>query len=250
MKIIYSIFLLCFVLVSCNKKTEFTPKVYHESSAKECKSDYNCANINIEVIEATNKRDISNFINATIFDSIKNAVYIGENPNEVENYTDLTHSFVSLFTKLKSELKQDKIPSWEASTKTKVGYQSNKMLNVVIDYYVFTGGAHGYGAVRSLLFDAKTGKILPLSEIFSDIEKVKSLAETKFRKQEKIAQNTSLNDAGYFFDKNIFVLPRNIMFTKNGLSLYYNQYEVASYANGPIEIELLYEEVKPYLLIQ
>lgn len=250
MKIIYSITLLSLLLVSCNKKTEFTPKTFHESSSEQCKNDYNCANITLEVLEATNQNDISKNINAVIFDSIKKAVYIGENPNDVKNYTDLTHSFVSLFDQLKTELKQDKIPSWEASTKTKVGYQSDKMINVVIDYYVFTGGAHGYSAVRSLAFNPKTGKILPLNEIFSDIQKVKSLAETKFRTQEKIAENTPLNDAGYFFDKNIFALPRNIIFTKNGLSFYYNQYEVASYANGPIEIELTIEEVKPYLLVK
>lgn len=250
MKKIYSILFVSFLFVACNNKTEFTPKVYHESSAKNCKDDYNCANINLEVLEAANKSDVSNAINATLFDTIKNAVYTGENPKEVKNYSDLTHSFVSLFTKLKTELKQDKIPSWEATTKTTVGYQSSKILNVVIDYYVFTGGAHGYGAVKSVLFDPKTGKILTLDKLFSDIEKVKSLAETKFRVQEKIAQDKSLTDAGYFFDKDIFVLPKNILFTAKGLTLHYNQYEVASYANGPIEIELTYEELKPYLIVE
>jgi hypothetical protein len=49
------------------------------------------------------------------------------------------------------------------------------------------------------------------------------------------------------FEKDSFYLPENIGFTKEGVKLLYNQYEVASYADGTIELTLPYNEVKKYL---
>ena len=250
MKTIYSIFIMCLFFISCTTKTEFKTVNYSKSSAKDCNDDYNCASINLTVLEAQNGNATSDSINKAIFKTVRNSVFVGENPKEIKTYNDLTHSFITLFTELKTELKQDSIPSWEATVKTKVGYQSSKVINIVVDYYLFTGGAHGYGAVNSLLFDPKTGKILTKTKLFSDAGKILSLAEAKFRNQQKIPQNTSFTDAGYFFDKNIFILPKNILFTKKGLTLHYNQYEIASYANGPIEIELSFDEIGQYLLVK
>ncbi|PWA04304.1 DUF3298 and DUF4163 domain-containing protein [Flavobacterium psychrotolerans] len=250
MRAIYSIFFLSLFFVSCTKKTEFETQNYNKSSAKDCKNDYNCANINLTVLEATQKNNVSDSINNAIFNAVRNSVYTGEKPKEVKNYVDLTNSFVSIFTEIKNDLQQDKIPSWEATAKVKVGYQSNRILNVVVDSYLFTGGAHGYSALKSLLFDAKTGKLLPINKVFSDINKIVSIAETKFRIQQKIPENSSFTDAGYFLDKNIFVLSKNVLFTKKGITLHYNQYEVASYVKGPIEIELPYGEIDQYLLVK
>lgn len=247
---------LAFVLVSlfffssCSNQTEFAIQVYSKSSAKNCKSDYNCSNINLTVLQATNKNSISDSINNSIFNAVRNGVYAGENPKEVKNYADLTNSFVSVFNSVKNELKQNEIPSWEASAEVKVGFQSKRILNIVVTHYLFTGGAHGYGAVESLLFNPKTGKIIRQNQIFSDIAKITSLAESKFRIQQKMEPNTSLTDAGYFFENNIFVLPKNILLTKKGITLHYNQYEVASYASGPIELELSYDEIKDCFLLK
>ena len=49
------------------------------------------------------------------------------------------------------------------------------------------------------------------------------------------------------FERDEFYLPENIGLTENGLVLLYNQYEVASYADGAIELILPMNEVKNYL---
>ena len=250
MKTIAFILVSLFFFSSCSHQTEFTTQEYSKSSAKNCKSDYNCANINLNVLQATTKNSVSDSINKAIFKAVRNGVYTGENPKEVKNYADLTNSFISVFNSVKNELKQNEIPSWEASADVKISFQSRNILNVVVTHYLFTGGAHGYTALESLLFNPKTGKIISLNQIFSNVAKITSLAESKFRIQQKIEQNTSLTDSGYFFEKNIFVLPKNILFTQKGITLHYNQYEVASYANGPIELELSYDEIQDSLLLK
>ena len=52
------------------------------------------------------------------------------------------------------------------------------------------------------------------------------------------------------FEDEKFQLPQNIFFTDKGLLLYYNSYEIASYADGPKELLFSYKEVNDYLLIQ
>lgn len=250
MKTIAFVLFSLFFFSSCSHQTEFTSQEYSKSSAKNCKSDYNCATIHLQVLQATTKNSISDSINNAIFNAVRNGVYAGENPKEVKSYADLTRSFVSVFNSVKNELQQNEIPSWEASADVKVGFQSKRILNVVVTHYLFTGGAHGYGAVKSLLFDPNTGKIMGLNQIFSNVAKINSLAESKFRIQQNIEPNTSLTDAGYFFENNIFVLPKNILFTKKGITLHYNPYEVASYASGPITLELSYDEIKDYYLLK
>ena len=49
------------------------------------------------------------------------------------------------------------------------------------------------------------------------------------------------------FENDEFYLPENIGFTQEGLQLFYEQYEVASYADGPIILTLKYKEIEPYL---
>ncbi|HBU78322.1 MAG TPA: hypothetical protein DEF18_09490, partial [Muricauda sp.] len=44
-----------------------------------------------------------------------------------------------------------------------------------------------------------------------------------------------------------FHLSNNVGYTKDGIQLIYNQYEVASYADGPIVLVLTYNEVNPFL---
>jgi hypothetical protein len=52
------------------------------------------------------------------------------------------------------------------------------------------------------------------------------------------------------FKNDKFHLPQNIFYTEEGLLLYYNSYEAASYADGPKEILFSYDEVSKYLIYQ
>ena len=49
------------------------------------------------------------------------------------------------------------------------------------------------------------------------------------------------------FEGDSFHLSENLGYTQEGLQLIYNQYEVASYADGPIVLTLPYNEINLYL---
>ena len=75
-----------------------------------------------------------------------------------------------------------------------------------------------------------------------------AFAEKKFRAKYKIPANKSINATGLMFENEKFNLPENIFYTDDGLLLYYNSYEAASYADGPKELLLPYKEVNDYLV--
>ena len=52
------------------------------------------------------------------------------------------------------------------------------------------------------------------------------------------------------FENDTFQLPQNIFYTEDGLLLYYNSYEAASYADGPKEILFPYDKISKFLLYQ
>lgn len=239
--------LLCLLFLSCEKDLSLNEKTYSKTSTTNCANEYNCAKISLKIIAASNKSFVSDSINKKIFNVVRNTVYAGENPEEIKNYLELNNFFISEFNAMKVDLNQDKLPSWEAILQTKITFRSKDILNITIDSYTYTGGAHGYEAVQSLLFDVNSGKIIPQEKLFKNLNVVKEIAERAFRKQQKIANDLSLTDAGYFFENDKFVLPQNIIITKKGLLLHYNPYEAASYGQGPIEVELPFSTIKPYI---
>ena len=49
------------------------------------------------------------------------------------------------------------------------------------------------------------------------------------------------------FETESFYLPDNIGYTENGLILFYEPYEIASFADGPIILTIPYTDANPFL---
>jgi hypothetical protein len=69
------------------------------------------------------------------------------------------------------------------------------------------------------------------------------LVEKNFRKEEKLADNANLEEAGYFLSNHQFFVPANYVFTRDGILFYYNPYEIAAYARGAIQFTIPYSEL-------
>jgi hypothetical protein len=53
----------------------------------------------------------------------------------------------------------------------------------------------------------------------------------------------SLKHAGYEFPHDAFALNDNFSIGANGITFFYNPYEIASYADGPTELLMTYREI-------
>ncbi len=237
--------ILLLLFISCSKELNFENQSFEKTTNIDCIEK--CPSIQLNIPIAKNSGNIGDSINNTVFFSIKSIVDFGDKPNTSENYEQLTTSFIQAYEKLKRDFPKDHF-GWEANIEGKIKYQSENILNIEISHYTFTGGAHGYTGLRSLLFDPKTGKEIANEKLFKNWNLFEAFAEAKFRTKFKIPRDQSINSTGMLFENDVFHIAQNIFFTKKGILLHYNSYEIAPYVDGPRDLLLKYEEVDNYLI--
>ncbi|MCL6267421.1 DUF3298 and DUF4163 domain-containing protein [Flagellimonas myxillae] len=238
-----SICLLLLLLLSLGCETghklTFAPNQYHGKACKDC------PDIKIDLIEALDETKVAEAINRSLQEEVIALLSF----DEAEN-VDTMNKAIASFTKSFRELK-DKFPDetvgWEAKISSDVAYEDNAMLTLVINAYTFTGGAHGYSSVSFLNFDKVKGTELENWELFEDEDGFRKYTETKFRIQEDVPQDENINSTGFMFEGDRFHLSENLGYTMEGIQLIYNQYEIASYADGPKIITIPFAEANKYL---
>lgn len=244
----YTLLAMVLLLFSgCTKELSLENETFVKESKIPCKSD--CPKITIDVPVAKNIPMVADSINKKILLVLKEIVYLGEKPSEAKDYNSLTASFIASYEEMHKKFPSETF-GWEAKIVGNVEHHSDEVLNIKIDHYTFTGGAHGYQGYRSLLFNPKTGKAISIDQLFKNAKEFKAFAEKEFRAKYKIPTKSNINATGLMFENDKFQLPQNIFFTDEGLLLYYNSYEAASYAEGPKEIFFPYEKVRKYLIYQ
>nr|WP_298923913.1 DUF3298 and DUF4163 domain-containing protein [uncultured Allomuricauda sp.] len=204
-----------------------------------------CPKIEINIPRALDETAVARAINSALEEELI-ALLSFDGELEIDNMDDAITSFTNSFKELKTKF-PDETVGWEAEVNSEVVYEDDNILTLIFNAYTFTGGAHGYGSTTFLNFDKRKGVELENWELFEDMEGFQKFAETKFRIQEDIPQNENINITGFMFERDIFHLAENIGYTKDGIQLIYNQYEVASYADGPKTLALSYQEVNKYL---
>ncbi len=243
--VVFAVFL--FLITGCSNELTFKELTFQKKTTLPCRQ--NCASISVKIPVANAVPVVADSINKKVFSVVKEIVYFGEKPYMATDYNDLLTSFIDSYEKLQKEFPNDTF-GWEAKIEGSVKYQSQSVLNIEINHYTYTGGAHGYQGLRSLLFDPSTGKSIPNVELFHDKNAFMAFAEKKFRAKYKIPANKSINATGLMFEDEKFNLPQNIFYTDKGLLLYYNSYEAASYADGPKELLLPYVEIEEFLRLK
>lgn len=124
--------------------------------------------------------------------------------------------------------------TWDEISDMKVLSHTKDFLTINYNGYGFSGGAHGYGYELYKVADLKNQSILQLSDI---------VAATKINWQPILLKHV---DRELLFDENI-TANKNFYFDNQSLTFIYNQYEIAPYAAGIIEIKLPFSEIKQYL---
>ena len=112
----------------------------------------------------------------------------------------------------------------------KVIYADRGFLSFRAEEYAYTGGAHGNTRVTVGTIDRRTGKRLRLANVFGkdDMDALKSLLRQ--RVIEKLGGEYNLLDE---------VEPtENFCLMGDGWHFVYNEYEVACYAAGAVEVEI------------
>ncbi|MES2378814.1 MAG: DUF3298 domain-containing protein [Bacteroidota bacterium] len=183
-------------------------------------------------------------LNSLVSDKLINLFGADEPGIDLKEYVE---HFLTSYTTFKKRDKRSKL-FFTIDSRAKVLRQDSNLTTLEVSGYAFRGGAHGSTVTTFINWNTKTGKSISLGEIFNANykEKLTAIADTIFRKEEKLADTASLaND--YFFKDNKFALNNNFSITPLGLKFLYNQYEIKPYAAGQTELFIPYAKIKTLL---
>lgn len=116
---------------------------------------------------------------------------------------------------------------------------NEKLLSFYIDYYQFTGGAHGITTRRAYTLDIKSGDKLKIKDLFKQGYNYKSVID------EEIKRQVNQDKEKYFPGKEGFTgINDDVKFyiRDGNLVIYYGQYEIAPYAAGIPEFNIPLEK--------
>lgn len=240
---IRSIYFFLFILaVSCKKDNALT---FEQITFNGNICAY-CPEIKITVPKALGDAKIDEVINSAIKEEL---IYV-LNFDDEQKATDIKSaidSFTNTYTDLKSQFAEEATP-WQVEVTALVCYEDDNILTIKIDSYLFTGGAHGYNTRNYLNFNKLTAEELNIDALFKPNTDFTAYADFKFRLQEGIPMEANINSTGFMFAAEIFYLPKDIGYTPEGIQLFYEQYEITSYADGPIILTIPYLELEKYLV--
>ncbi len=133
---------------------------------------------------------------------------------------------------------------WELEGMIEIDDTRTEIVQLQTTGWTYTGGAHGNGATYTYIFEKKTGKELKLEDFFSNKKEITAIGESYFRKLYGLGDNPDLNDAGFWFEENVFYLNNNFSIVGESIVFLYNSYEIAPYSGGQTVLEIPIEEIK------
>lgn len=188
------------------------------------------------------------FFNSLDFDSLS--------PGEaVDAYiTDYKKDYKSLsndYYDEKSKLPKGETPMWYwyyMYNTNKIMFQNDSLLSYAVEYSDYTGGAHG--SHRITYTNVDLGELVTVSEedIFLPNYK-KQLTEiiiNRLMAQHNVTAPDSLINIGFFNLEEVFP-NNNFWLSDKGIHYSYNQYEIAPYSMGVIDVDIPYEDLSAIL---
>jgi hypothetical protein len=199
--------------------------------------------VEVNIPKADGESNISAQINSTIENHIANMLNFSEDVSDTISLKNAITKFEKEYEAFKSDFQESSLV-WEAMFDGEVTYHSPLVITIAINSYLNTGGAHGNLNISLFNFDTSTGKLLSNDKLISNHISFSDIAKKHFKEH----TNTQEEFGDYFFGE-AFHLPANIGYNKEGVLLFYNVYEIASYAVGVTEFTIPFEEVEDFLSV-
>lgn len=226
-------FLLLIIIMVFNNKLVFAHNIetYMEVSIenKQIKeeTEYVKANLVMPIIKVKDNNELGE----KLTEKINNDILIWRS-----DLTELAYQY-------KQDYSKDNIPfhEFELITKYEVTYNKNNILSIPINYYQYTGGAHGLTTKIPYNIDLVTSEPIKLSQLFKDGTdyqgKINKYIKEEIAKQPEQYFNNGEDFKGVKEKQDFYI-------ANDGIVVYFQVYEIAPYVSGIREFKI------PFSLIE
>jgi len=188
-------------------------------------------------------------INATLQSWIADSTGIapGEGYSGRRSIGDLADNFLREYRRERAV--RESVAGYQFDLNGSVLLNRNGLLTVSLSTQSYTGGAHGNYGTWFFVFDALSGKRLAVGDLFiaGFEDRLNRLIENRYRQMKGLSETERLDgEKGQLFE-NVIRFTDNLALTPEGVTFFYNIYEIAAYVCGPTEIALSYREVADIL---
>jgi hypothetical protein len=165
------------------------------------------------------------------------------------NTTDIVNNYIKDYRDFRKDF-PEVAQNWEANSTMKKLFENDSLLCVSAEGYNFSGGAHPNSFSTLLIFDKKNCVEIDPNNFLNVTKPLLAKIESAFRKARGIQVNESLNETGFYFQNDVFILPANIGIEKDSMLFWYNDYEVGPHVMGPTSFKMATQELKPFLKLK
>lgn len=132
------------------------------------------------------------------------------------------------------------------SAETQQGSKNTIVYLATVDYY--EGGAHGTHQQVALNFEAKTGRLLTLSEIFAEgtENQLNNILLKALKEKTGLGTIGQLREKDYLKSVDIYA-PENFIINDETITFIYNPSEIAAYSVGSTELIIPYSSMESIL---
>lgn len=184
-------------------------------------TDYLEVDANIPVVEGIKDENIQKNINDKFQQAVE-AMKIELNTGAIEH-------------KQNAEEMDFPFHKYQLYTRSGPYFENGKILSMYVDYYFYSGGAHGMTDRHAYNYDLETGKTLSLKDLFMPGYEFKKMID------EAIAAEINQRPDDFFPAEYGFqgiAAEQNYYLQNDTLVIYFNQYEIAPYAAGIQEFRI------------
>lgn len=169
----------------------------------------------------------------------------------VEQYTaDYLAAYKELEKDFEDEIKKTPdapVASWYSyyeMSEDDIVFNQDDLLSYTVTVENYTGGAHGAHSHTNQVLDLKTGDPLTEEDIFVENfqEGLARILVDAIARQNGVDEPKELENMGFFSIEEIF--PNgNFLVDDTGVTYTFNEYEIAAYVVGAVNVHLPYEEI-------
>ena len=170
---------------------------------------------------------------------------------EENDYSDYTaEAYKNRIIREKREEFRSSLPvnNWRYSETIKVLNKFDNGLIIERKYENNSGGAHGIQLKIFYVIDTENNYLVNMDDLFENFqrEEIRDIVYRTLRTAFNLKRDQPLSEGKFFSDEP--ELSFKFYLTQEGLVIYWDPYEIAPYALGPIEVLLYWRDIRPFML--